>query len=50
MDVFNLLNAINTTAVNTVYGRIVGSPSATFMQATGVANPRQLQFAARYRF
>jgi len=50
MDVFNLLNAINTTAVNVFYGRVVGSPLATFMQATGVANPRQLQFAARYRF
>ena len=50
MDVFNLLNAINTTAVNPVYGRVVGSPVAPFMQAIGVANPRQLQFAARYRF
>ncbi|OLE80678.1 MAG: hypothetical protein AUF76_14340, partial [Acidobacteria bacterium 13_1_20CM_2_65_9] len=50
MDTFNLLNAINITQVNTVYGRVVGSPAATFMQATRVLNPRQLQFAARYRF
>jgi hypothetical protein len=50
MDVFNLLNAINVTGVNAVYGRVVGSPAATFMQATRVSNPRQLQFAARYRF
>jgi len=50
MDVFNLLNATNITQVNTVYGRVVGSPAATFMQPTRVANPRQLQFAARYRF
>ena len=50
MDVFNLLNATNVTQVNAVYGRVVGSPAATFMQPTRVANPRQLQFAARYRF
>jgi hypothetical protein len=50
MDVFNLLNAINITGVNTTYGRVVGSPAATFMQPTRVSNPRQLQFAARYRF
>jgi hypothetical protein len=50
MDVFNLLNAINVTGVNTVYGRVFGTPVATFMQPTAVANPRQFQFAARYRF
>ncbi len=50
MDVFNLLNAMNVTQVNAVYGRVVGSPVPTFMQPTRVANPRQLQFAARYRF
>jgi len=50
MDVFNLLNAINITQVNTVYGRVVNSPAATFKQATRVSNPRQLQFAVRYRF
>jgi hypothetical protein len=50
MDVFNLLNAMNVTQVNAVYGRVVGSPLPTFMQPTRVANPRQLQFAARYRF
>jgi outer membrane receptor protein involved in Fe transport len=50
MDVFNLFNATNVTQVNATYGRVVGSPVATFMQPTRVANPRQLQFAARYRF
>ena len=50
MDVFNLLNATNVTGVNTVYGRVIGSPAATFMQPTAVSNPRQLQFAVRYRF
>jgi hypothetical protein len=49
-DVFNLFDAFNVTAVNTTYGRVVGSPAATFMQPTRVSNPRQLQFAARYRF
>jgi hypothetical protein len=29
---------------------VVGSPVATFMRPTRVLNPRQLQFAARYRF
>jgi hypothetical protein len=48
--VFNLLNATNVTQVNAVYGRTVGSPVATFMQPTRVSNPRQLQFALRYRF
>jgi hypothetical protein len=50
MDVFNLLDAINVTQANAVYGRVVGSPVPMFMQPTAVANPRQLQFAARYRF
>ncbi len=50
MDVFNLLNAMNVTGVNAIYGRVFGSPAATFMQPTAVANPRQFQFAARYRF
>ena len=50
MDVFNLFDAFNVTAVNNTYGRVVGTPVATFMQPTRVANPRQLQFAARYRF
>jgi hypothetical protein len=50
MDVFNLLNAINVTQANGTYGRVVGRPIATFMQPSGVSNPRQLQLAARYRF
>jgi hypothetical protein len=50
MDVFNLLNATNVTQVNAVYGRTVGSPVDTFLQPTRVSNPRQLQFAVRYRF
>jgi hypothetical protein len=50
MDVFNLLNATNVTLANPVYGRVVGSPVPTFLQPTRVANPRQLQFAGRYRF
>jgi Carboxypeptidase regulatory-like domain len=50
MDVFNLFDAFNVTLANNTYGRVVGSPVATFMQPTRVANPRQLQFAARYRF
>ena len=50
MDVFNLFDAFNVTAVNNTYGRVAGSPVATFMQPTRVSNPRQLQFAVRYRF
>jgi hypothetical protein len=50
MDVFNLFDAFNVTGVNNTYGRVVGSPVATFMQPTRVSNPRQLQFAVRYRF
>jgi len=50
MDVFNLFDAFNVTAANNTYGRVVGSPVATFMQPTRVSNPRQFQFAARYRF
>ena len=50
MDVFNLFDAFNVTAVNNTYGRVVGSPVATFMQPARVSNPRQFQFAARYRF
>jgi hypothetical protein len=50
MDVFNLFDAFNVALVNNTYGRVVGSPVATFMQPTRVLNPRQLQFAARYRF
>jgi hypothetical protein len=50
MDVFNLFDAFNVSFVNNTYGRVVGSPVATFMQPTRVLNPRQLQFAARYRF
>jgi hypothetical protein len=50
MDLFNLFDAFNVTQVNNTYGRVVGSPVATFMQPTRVLNPRQLQFAARYRF
>jgi hypothetical protein len=50
MDVFNLFDAFNVTLVNNTYGRVTGSPVATFMQPTRVLNPRQLQFAARYRF
>src|SRR5262249_1909808 len=49
-DVFNALNRTNITAVNNVYGLIVGAPAATFMAPTRVANPRQYQFAIRYRF
>ena len=50
MDVFNLLDATNVTQSNAVYGRVVGSPVAAFNQPIRVANPRQLQFAVRYRF
>jgi hypothetical protein len=50
MDVFNVFDAMNVSQVNSVYGRVVGSPVATFMQPTRVYNPRQFQFAARYRF
>ena len=31
-------------------GGVVGSPVAAFLQPLAVPNPRQLQFAARYRF
>jgi hypothetical protein len=34
MDVFNLFDAFNVTAANNVYGRVEGSPAATFMQPT----------------
>jgi hypothetical protein len=50
MDVFNLFDAFNVTLVNNTYGRVPGSAVATFMQPTRVLNPRQFQFAARYRF
>lgn len=50
MDVFNLFNHTNISQVNTTYGLNVGSPAATFLQPTRVFNPRQFQFAARYRF
>lgn len=50
MDVFNLFDAFNVTGVNNTHGRVVGSPVATFLQPTRVSNPRQLQFATRYRF
>jgi hypothetical protein len=50
MDVFNLLNAVNVTQANPVYGRVAGSPVSMFLQPTRVTNPRQLQFAGRYRF
>ncbi|MFN2446923.1 MAG: carboxypeptidase regulatory-like domain-containing protein [Vicinamibacterales bacterium] len=50
MDVFNLFDAFNVRQVNSVYGREVGNPVATFLTPTLVWAPRQLQFAARYRF
>jgi hypothetical protein len=50
MDVFNLFNTTNVRGVNAVYGQTVGSPVATFLQPTLVWNPRQFQFAVRYRF
>jgi len=49
-DVFNVLNRMNVLLVNPTYGLVVGRPSATFMAPTRVANPRQYQFAIRYRF
>ena len=39
MDVFNLFDAFNVTRVNNTYGRVVGSPVATFMQPTRVSQP-----------
>jgi hypothetical protein len=50
MDVFNLFDAFNVVLVNNTYGRVVGTPVGAFMQPTRVLNPRQLQFAVRYRF
>jgi hypothetical protein len=50
MDLFNMFNRENITAVNNVYGRMVGAPATTFFVPTAVANPRQFQFALRYRF
>jgi outer membrane receptor protein involved in Fe transport len=49
-DVFNVFNTENVIGVNNVYGTNPAQPAATFMQPTRVANPRQFQFAARYRF
>jgi Carboxypeptidase regulatory-like domain len=49
-DVFNLLNRMNVMQVNTTYGLVVGRPAATFLTPTRVFNPRQYQFAIRYRF
>ncbi len=49
-DVFNVLNRTNVAAVNNTYGLDVGAPAATFMTPTRVTNPRQYQFAIRYRF
>jgi outer membrane receptor protein involved in Fe transport len=49
-DIFNVFNTENITRVNSVFGTNPAQPVATFLQATGVANPRQFQFAVRYRF
>jgi hypothetical protein len=49
-DVFNVFNTENITAVNNVWGRDPARPSATWFTSTRVADPRQFQFAVRYRF
>ena len=49
-DVFNLFNSENILAVNNVFGTNPNQPVATFFQPLRVSNPRQFQFAARYRF
>ena len=49
-DIFNVFNSENTLLVNNVYGTNPAVPAATFFQPTRVGNPRQFQFAARYRF
>ena len=49
-DVFNLFNSENILAVNNVFGTNPNQQAATFFQPTRVGNPRQFQFAARYRF
>ena len=47
MDVFNLLNATNVTGVNTTYGRVFGTPAATFMQPTRVSPTRDSSSSRR---
>ena len=49
-DVFNLFNSENILAVNNVFGTNPNQPAAAFFQPLRVGNPRQFQFAARYRF
>jgi hypothetical protein len=49
-DVFNLFNSENILAVNNVFGTTPNQQAVTFFQPTRVGNPRQFQFAARYRF
>lgn len=49
-DVFNMFNTENITNVNNVWGRTPSQSSATWFIPTRVADPRQYQFAVRYRF
>ena len=48
-DIFNVFNIENVTRVNNTYGPNPAQPAATFFTPP-VANPRQFQFAVRYRF
>ncbi len=49
-DFFNLMNALNVSGINNVYGTDPAVPRAAFLTATTAYAPRQFQFAARYRF
>lgn len=49
-DIFNVFNTKNVIGVNSVWGRNPAQRSVTFFAPTRVADPRQYQFAVRYRF
>jgi hypothetical protein len=51
-ELFNATNAINETARNTTFGTgpYPTSPVPTFDQVTAVGDPRNAQFALRFRF
>jgi hypothetical protein len=49
-DIFNVFNTENIAAVNNVWGLDPTRPGALWFTPTRVADPRQYQFAIRYRF
>jgi Carboxypeptidase regulatory-like domain/TonB dependent receptor len=49
-DIFNVFNTENIIAVNGLWGLDPATPGASWFAPTRVADPRQYQFAIRYRF